>query len=148
MNTTTLFHRLRRELQDRGALAKVGAFKLLRICRLAMATAEDVIREEVKAGRVGPVAERLKNHAQKLLTEKLARRMVAVLLLRLGIESVLASTIVGLVLPFILEYTIRRLGRTQAWERITTREDVVSLKEKIKARLPGRRPTGPSPSGV
>ncbi len=135
MNTTTLFHHLRRGLRASGALAKLGAFRLLRVSRLAMHTVEEVIAEEVRAGRVGPVTEKLKAGAHKLITDKLARRLVAMLLLRLGIESALASTVVGLILPFAVEYAIRRLGRTQAWARITAREDVVGLKDKISSRL-------------
>jgi len=149
MNTATLFHQLRRGLRASGAVTRLGAFRLLRISRLAMQTVEDVVREEVQAGRVGPVADRLKAQARKVLTEKLARRLVAALLLRLGIESALASTVVGLLLPFVLEYAIRRLGQTQAWARFSTRDDVVSLKEKIKARLPGaRKPAGAAPTGA
>jgi hypothetical protein len=147
MNTTTLFHHLRRGLRASGVLAKLGAFRLLRVTRLAMATVEDVIAEEVRAGRVGPVTEKLKAGAHKLITDKLARRLVAAMLLRLGIESALASTVVGLILPFAVEYAIRRLGRTQAWARITAREDVIGLKDKIRARLSsiGQRST-PAPT--
>lgn len=139
MDTSTLFHTLRRATRSSAEIAQVGAFRLLRISRLALATAEDVIRDEVNAGHVGPVAEKLKGQVQRVLAEKLTKRLVAVLLVRLGIRGALASTVVGLLLPFVLEYAVRRLGQTQAWARITEREDVVGLKERIRARLSGQR---------
>lgn len=138
MDTSTLFHTLRRATRSSADIAQVGAFKLLRISRLALATAEDVVRDEVKAGHVGPVADAFKNHVRGLLSEKLSKRLVAVLLVRLGIRGALASTVVGLLLPTVVEYAVRRLGQTQAWARITAHEDVVSLKERIRARLRGR----------
>ena len=139
MDTSTLFHILRRATRSSAEIAQVGAFKLLRISRLALATAEDVVRDEVKAGHLGPVAANLKTHARRVLGEKLSKRLVAVLLVRLGIRGALASTVVGLLLPLVIEYAVRRLGQTQAWARVTAREDVVGLKEKIRARLAGRR---------
>ena len=139
MDTSTLFHILRRATRSSADIAQVGAFKLLRISRLALATAEDVVRDEVKAGHVGPVAEKLKAQARRALGEKLTKRLVAVLLVRLGIRGALASTVVGLLLPVVLEYAVRRLGQTQAWARVTSREDVVGLRERIRARLTGRR---------
>lgn len=138
MDTSTLFHTLRRATRTSADVAQVGAFRLLRIARLALATADDVVRDEVKAGHVGPVAEHLKTQVRRVLAEKLTKRLVAVLLVRLGIRGVLASTVVGLLLPLVLEYVVRRLGQTQAWARITAREDVVGLREKIRARLRGR----------
>ena len=139
MDTSTLFHILRRATRSSADIAQVGAFKLLRISRLALATAEDVVRDEVKAGHLGPVAANLKAQARRVLAEKLTKRLVAVMLVRLGIRGALASTVVGLLLPLVLEYAVRRLGQTQAWGRIAAREDVVGLKEKIRARLAGRR---------
>lgn len=135
MNTATLFHALRRATSTTREVAELGAFKLLRISRLALATAQDVVREEVKAGHIGPVADKLQQQARRALAEKLTKRLVAVLLVRIGIRGALASTVVGLLLPFVLEYAVRRLGQTQAWARLSSREDVVGLKEKIKQRL-------------
>ena len=137
MDTSTLFHTLRRATRSSIDIAQIGAFRLLRISRLALATADDVVRDEVKAGRVGPVADKLKAQVRRVLAEKLTKRLVAVLLVRLGLRGMLASTVVGLLLPLVLEYAVRRLGQTQAWARITAREDVVSLKERVRARLRG-----------
>ncbi|MBC7446888.1 MAG: hypothetical protein H7330_02395 [Hymenobacteraceae bacterium] len=148
MTTSTLFHTLRRATRTSAEVAQVGAFKLLRISRLALATAEDVVRDEVKAGHMGPVATNLKDQARRILGEKLTKRLVAVLLVRLGIRGALASTVVGLLLPLVLEYAVRRLGQTQAWARITAREDVVGLKEKIRARLRGRQGGGEAAPAV
>ena len=149
MTAATLFHILARAARAGGSVARLGALNLLRISRLALKTAEDVVREEMQAGRVGPLAAKVAGHARHALTDKLTKRLLAVLLLRLGIESALASTVVGLLLPFVLEYAIHRLGRTSAWERLTAREDVGRVREQVRAHLrTGWQKLRPAPVAV
>lgn len=146
MDTSTLFQALRRATRSSAEVAQMGASNLLRISRLALTTAEDVVRDEVKSGRMGPVAGRVSTHIKQLLAEKLTKRLVAVLLVRLGIRGALASTVVGLLLPTVLEYAVRRLSQTSAWGRFTAREDVVNLNERIRARLRGRSSVQEAPA--
>ncbi len=135
MTASTLFNLLARTARAGGSIARLGSINLLRISRLALKTAEDVVREEIQAGRVGPLATKMAGHARHALTDKLTKRLLAVLLLRLGIESALASTVVGLLLPFVLEYAVRRLARTPAWERLKAREDIGRVRQQVSAHL-------------
>ena len=103
----------------------------MHVCRVAYTTVNDVVNEE----RGREVAGKLGTKAREALTDKIALRVAAALLLRVGLESALASTVVGLILPFVVEYAVRRLSRTQTWTNVKEHEKVVALRNQVRNRF-------------
>ena len=69
----------------------------------ALDSVQDVLRAEVEKGNLKLVADFLADRALPVARVLLLERMSVRLLARLGLRGVLASNIVGWVLPFVLE---------------------------------------------
>jgi hypothetical protein len=109
-----------------GPLAKLGTTQLRQAFVLAARTVGQVVQEELPT--VSPaIKDLLTGPVKDAITKKATARVAAVLLARLGIRGVLASTVAGLLVPIVLEIVIRRAMKTDAWARLMNHKQVANL---------------------
>jgi hypothetical protein len=124
-------------LRTAGQLTGMAAWQTGRLFRKAAASAleaiQDVLRAEVKKGNAKLVADFLTDKALPAARTLLLERMAARLLLRLGLRGVLASSVIGWILPFVLEQMVNVGQRTGLFDKLrangTVQESLVRLEE-------------------
>ncbi|WP_022824898.1 hypothetical protein [Hymenobacter norwichensis] len=124
-------------LRTAGQLTGMAAWQTGRLFRKAAASAleaiQDVLRAEVKKGNAKLVADFLSNKALPAARALLLERMAARLLVRLGLRGVLASSVIGWILPFVLEQMVNVGQRTGFFDKLrangTVQESLLRLEE-------------------
>ena len=113
------------------------AWQTGRLFRKAAASAleaiQDVLRAEVKKGNAKLVADFLTDKALPAARALLLERMAARLLVRLGLRGALASSVIGWILPFVLEQMVSVGRRTGFFDKLrangTVQESLLRLEE-------------------
>ncbi|TGD77166.1 hypothetical protein [Hymenobacter wooponensis] len=102
-----------------------------RAVRTALDSVQDVLRAEVQKGNAQLVVDFLSNKALPAARALLLERMATRLLVRLGLRGVLASSVVGWVLPFVVEQLIKVGHRTGLFEKIRTNATVTDTLRRL-----------------
>ena len=93
---------------------------------------QDVLRAEVRKGNVQTVVAFLRGTALPAARTLLLERMSARLLLRLGLRGALASSVVGWVLPFVLEKLVQAGHRTGLFDKLLANENVTDALARLE----------------
>ncbi|WP_139921627.1 hypothetical protein [Hymenobacter sp. DG01] len=126
-------------LRTAGQLTGLAAWQTGRLFRKAAQSAlesvQEVLRAEVQKGNVQLVRDFLANKALPAARTLLLERMTARLLVRLGLRGALASSVVGWVLPVVLEQLLKagqKLGIFDKIKEHTTVQDALQRLEELK----------------
>jgi hypothetical protein len=103
-----------------------------RTVRTALDSVQEVLRAEVQKGNGQLVVDFLTNKALPAARALLLERMASRLLLRLGLRGVLASSVVGWVLPFVVEHLIKVGHRTGLFEKIRTNATISDTLHRLE----------------
>lgn len=133
-------------LRTAGQLTGMAAWQTGRLFRKAASSAldaiQEVLRAELKKGNQQLVVDFLTNKALPAARALLLERMAARLLVRIGLRGVLASSVVGWILPFVLEQMVKVGQKTGLFEKIRSHNSVQDtlhrldeLKEAVWKRL-------------
>ncbi|HEX8348918.1 MAG TPA: hypothetical protein VF598_03080 [Hymenobacter sp.] len=101
----------------------------------ALEAIQDVLRAEVQKGNVQLVADFLSDKALPAVKALLLERMAARLLVRIGLRGVLATNVVGWILPFVLEIVVRTGHKTGFFDKLkanATVSDVLYRLDELK----------------
>lgn len=98
----------------------------------ALDAVQDVLRAEVRKGNVQTVVAFLRGTALPAARTLLLERMSARLLLRLGLRGALASSVVGWVLPFVLEKLVQAGHRTGLFDKLLANENVTDALARLE----------------
>jgi hypothetical protein len=128
-------------LRTAGQLTGMAAWQTGRLFRKAAASALDaileVLRAELKKGNKQLVMDFLTNKALPAARHLLLERIAARLLVRIGLRGVLASSVVGWILPFVLEQMVKVGQKTGLFEKIrsngTVQDSLLRLDELKRA---------------
>ncbi|MBC8084033.1 MAG: hypothetical protein H7Z21_12550 [Hymenobacter sp.] len=128
-------------IRTAGQLTGMAAWQTGRLFRKAAASAldaiQDVLRAEVRKGNARLVADFLTNKALPAARALLLERMAARLLVRLGLRGVLASSVIGWILPLVLEQMVSVGERTGLFDKLransTVHEGLTRLEELRQA---------------
>jgi hypothetical protein len=128
-------------LRTAGQLTSMAAWQTGRLFRKAAASALDaileVLRAELKKGNKQLVMDFLTNKALPAARHLLLERIAARLLVRIGLRGVLASSVVGWILPFVLEQMVKVGQKTGLFEKIrsngTVQDSLLRLDELKRA---------------
>ncbi|MBX0289454.1 hypothetical protein K3G63_03345 [Hymenobacter sp. HSC-4F20] len=122
-------------LRTAGQLTGLAAWQTGRLFRKAAASAlesvQEVLRAEVQKGNVQLVRDFLTNKALPAVRTLLLERMTARLLVRLGLRGALASSVVGWILPLVLEQLIKTGQRMGIFDKLRSSASV----QEATARL-------------
>jgi hypothetical protein len=140
-------------LRTAGQLTGMAAWQTGRLFRKAAAAAleavQDVLRAEVKKGNAKLVTDFLADKALPAARALLLERMATRLLVRLGLRGVLASNVVGWILPFVLEQMVKAGHRTGFFDKLRANSSVQEtllrleeLKQVVWKRLAPDHGTG------
>ena len=102
-----------------------------RLAARALDSVQDVLRAEVERGNLRLVADFLADKALPAARVVLLEQMSVRLLARLGLRGVLASNVVGWVLPFVIEGLIKASAKTGLTATITANPTVANALEKL-----------------
>lgn len=102
-----------------------------KVARTALETIQDVLRAEIKKGNVQLVADFLSDTALPAARALLLKRMTARLLMRIGLRGALASSVVGWILPFVLEKMVQVGVKTGLFEKIRTHDSVTDALHRL-----------------
>ena len=102
-----------------------------RLAARALDSVQDVLRAEVERGNLRLVADFLADKALPAARVVLLEQMSVRLLARLGLRGVLASNVVGWVLPFVIEGLIKASAKTGLTAKITANPTVANALEKL-----------------
>ena len=102
-----------------------------RLAARALDSVQDVLRAEVERGNLRLVADFLADKALPAARVVLLEQMSVRLLARLGLRGVLASNVVGWVLPFVLEGLIKASAKTGLTAKIAANPTVANALEKL-----------------
>ncbi|AII53659.1 hypothetical protein [Hymenobacter sp. APR13] len=133
-------------LRTAGQLTGMAAWQTGRLFRKAASSAldsiQEVLRAELKKGNQQLVVDFLTNKALPAARALLLERMAARLLVRIGLRGALASSVVGWVLPFVLEQMVKVGQKTGLFDKIRSHGSVQDtlhrldeLKEAVWKRL-------------
>ncbi|QJX48761.1 hypothetical protein HMJ29_18300 [Hymenobacter taeanensis] len=103
-----------------------------RAVRTALDSVQEVLRAEVQKGNGQLVADFLTNKALPAARALLLERMASRLLIRLGLRGVLASSVVGWVLPFVVEHLVKVGHRTGLFEKIRENSTVTDTLRRLE----------------
>jgi hypothetical protein len=106
-----------------------------RVVRTALDSIQEVLRAEVQKGNAQLVIDFLTNKGLPAVRALLLERMAARLLVRIGLRGVLASSVVGWVLPFALEQLIKVGHKTGLFDQLranTTISDTLRRLDELK----------------
>ncbi len=103
-----------------------------RLAARALDSVQDVLRAEVERGNLRLVADFLADKALPAARVVLLEQMSVRLLARLGLRGVLASNVVGWVLPFVIEGLIKASAKTGLTAKITANPTVANALEKLE----------------
>jgi hypothetical protein len=101
------------------------------LAKKALDAVQDVLRAEVQKGNVQLVTDFLTDKALPAAKALLLERMAARLLVRVGLRGVLATNIVGWVLPFVLERLIKVGVSTGFFEKVRTHATVTDTLHRL-----------------
>lgn len=102
-----------------------------RAVRTALDSVQEILRAEVQNGNGQLVVDFLTNKALPAVRALLLERMAARMLVRLGLRGVLASSVVGWVLPFVVEHLIQAGHRTGLFEKIRANATVTDTLRRL-----------------
>ncbi|WBO86231.1 hypothetical protein [Hymenobacter yonginensis] len=133
-------------LRTAGLLTGMAAWQTGRLFRKAAASAldsiQEVLRAELKKGNQQLAADFLTNKALPAARALLLERMAARLLVRIGLRGALASSVVGWILPVVLEQMVKVGQKTGLFDKIRSHGTVQDtlhrldeLKEAVWKRL-------------
>ncbi|UYZ63970.1 hypothetical protein [Hymenobacter weizhouensis] len=111
-------HFLRTASQLTGLAAWQTGRLFRKAARSALESIQEVLRAEVQKGNGQLVRDFLTNTALPAARKLLLERMAARLLVRLGLRGALASSVVGWVLPVVLEQLLSVAQKTGALDKI------------------------------
>ncbi|SNR28734.1 MULTISPECIES: hypothetical protein [Hymenobacter] len=128
-------------LRTAGHLTGLAAWQTGRLfqkaARSALDAVQEVLRAEVQKGNLQLVRDFLADKALPAARALLLERMTARLLVRLGLRGVLASNVVGWILPVVLEQLLKVVRKTGALDRLrehaTVQEALLRLDELKQA---------------
>lgn len=103
-----------------------------RAIRTALDAVQDVLRAEVQKGNGQLVVDFLTNKALPAARALLLERMAARLLVRIGLRGALASSVVGWVLPFVVEQLLEVGHRTGLFEKIRANGTVADTLRRLE----------------
>ncbi|SHL88397.1 hypothetical protein [Hymenobacter psychrotolerans] len=122
-------------LRTAGQLTGMAAWQTGRLFRKAAASAleaiQEVLRAEVQKGNKQLVVDFLTNKALPAARALLLERMAARLLVRIGLRGALASSVVGWILPFVLEQMVRVGQKTGLFEKIRSHSTVQDSLQRL-----------------
>ena len=98
----------------------------------ALDAVQDVLRAEVRKGNVATVVAFLRGTALPAARELLLKRMSTRLLLHLGMRGALATSVVGWVLPFVLEKLVQAGHKTGLFDRLLANENVADTLTRLE----------------
>lgn len=126
-------------LRTAGQLTGLAAWQTGRLfqkaARSALESVQEVLRAEVQKGNLTLVRDFLTNKALPAARALLVERMAARLLVRLGLRGALASSVVGWVLPVVLEqllHVARRTGLLDKLREHATVQDTLHRLDELK----------------
>ncbi len=123
---------LRRAAQTTGLRAWQTGRLFQKTVLRALDAVQDVLRAEVRKGNVAAVVAFLRGTALPAAREVLLKRMTTRLLLHLGLRGALASSVVGWVLPFVLEKLVQAGHRTGLFDRLLAHESVADALARLE----------------
>ena len=97
----------------------------------ALDSVQDVLRAEVEKGNLKLVADFLADKALPAARVLLIEQMTVRLLLRLGLRGVLASNVVGWVLPFVLEKLVVAGNKSGLFDKLKANPTVSDALDKL-----------------
>jgi hypothetical protein len=97
----------------------------------ALDAVQDVLRAEVEKGNLRLVADFLADQALPAARALLLKQMTVRLLVRLGLRGALASSVVGWVLPFVIERLVAAAGKSGVLDKIRANPTVSDSLEKL-----------------
>lgn len=98
----------------------------------ALDSVQDVLRAEVEKGNLKLVADFLTDKALPAARTLLIKQMTGRLLLRLGLRGVLASNLVGWILPLVLEKLITTGANTELFAKLKANATVSESLDKLE----------------
>lgn len=98
----------------------------------ALDSVQDVLRAEVRKGNVAAVVAFLRGTALPAARSLLLKRLTTRLLLTLGMRGALASSVVGWVLPFVLEKLMQAGRQTGLFDKILAHEDIAGALVRLE----------------
>ncbi|TGE12237.1 hypothetical protein [Hymenobacter elongatus] len=101
------------------------------LARKTLDAVQDVLRAEVQKGNVQLVVDFLADKALPAAKALLLERMATRLLLRIGLRGVLASNIVGWILPFVLERLIKVGVSTGFFDKVKSHATVTDTLRRL-----------------
>ncbi|QIX59907.1 hypothetical protein HER32_01340 [Hymenobacter sp. BT18] len=113
----------------------LAAWQTGRLFRKAAAAAlesvQEVLRAEVKKGNGRLVQDFLANKALPAARALLLERMAARLLVRIGLRGALASSVVGWILPFVVEQLVKVAQRTGILDKLRAHPTVADTLTRL-----------------
>ena len=102
-----------------------------KVARTALESVQEVLRAELQKGNVQLVADFLADKALPAAKALLLKRMTTRLLMRIGLRGALASSVVGWVLPFVLDKMIQVGVKTGFFEKIKAHGTVADALHRL-----------------
>ncbi|AHJ97966.1 hypothetical protein [Hymenobacter swuensis] len=135
----TPFPRLPDFIRTASQFAGLKAWQTGRLFRKVAGTAldsvQEVLRAEVEKGNVRQVREFLLGKALPAARALLLERMATRLLLRIGLRGALASSVVGWVLPVVVEQLLKVARKSGLFDKLrstATVQDTLTRLEELK----------------
>ncbi|MBO3269839.1 hypothetical protein [Hymenobacter defluvii] len=135
MNTSALLPRLLQAAKSTGMTAWQTGQLFRRAVATALTAVHDVLQAEVQKGNMQLVSDFFTSKALPAARALLLERMAARVLVRLGLRGVLASNVVGWVIPLVLEQLIQAGHKTGFFHKVqnnTTVLDALSRLDELK----------------
>jgi len=98
----------------------------------ALEAVQDVLRAEVQKGNVQLVADFLSNKALPAAKALLLERMATRLLVRIGLRGILATNVIGWILPFVLEALVRAGHKTGFFDKLKANATVSEALHRLE----------------
>lgn len=122
-------------LRTAGQLTGLAAWQTGRLFRKAAQSAlesvQDVLRAEVQKGNVQLVRDFLTSRALPAARALLLERMTARLLVRLGLRGALASSVVGWILPVVLEQLVKAGQKSGIFDKLREHTSVQDTLQRL-----------------
>ncbi|GGG53824.1 hypothetical protein [Hymenobacter glacieicola] len=123
-------------LRTAGQLTGLAAWQTGRLFRKAAQSAlesvQEVLRAEVQKGNGQLVRDFLTSKALPAARSLLLERMTARLLVRLGLRGALASSVVGWVLPLVLEQLVKAGQKSGLFDKLREQETVQDTLQRLE----------------
>ncbi|TGE24205.1 hypothetical protein E5K00_03040 [Hymenobacter aquaticus] len=102
------------------------------VAQKALDSIQDILRAEIQKGNVQLVADFLADKALPAAKALLLERMAARLLVRIGLRGVLATNVVGWILPFVLERLMKVGVSSGFFEKVRTHATVTDALRRLE----------------